>query len=42
VVTRPFLHAERLSFQHPRTGETVTFTSELPDDLRAQLAHLSA
>jgi 23S rRNA pseudouridine1911/1915/1917 synthase len=42
VVTRPFLHAERLSFQHPRTGETVTFNSELPDDLRAQLQHLSA
>lgn len=30
---RPFLHAERLSFDHPRTGERLTFTSPLPADL---------
>jgi 23S rRNA pseudouridine1911/1915/1917 synthase len=34
---RQFLHASRLSFAHPRTGEQMTFTSELPDDLRAAL-----
>lgn len=32
---RPFLHAERLAFEHPATGEVVTFTSELPHDLQA-------
>jgi len=32
-LTRPFLHAERLSFTHPRTGERLTFTSPLPPDL---------
>ena len=30
---RPFLHAEVLGFRHPGTGETVTFSSELPADL---------
>ncbi len=34
---RQFLHASRLSFAHPRTGETMEFTSELPEDLRAAL-----
>jgi 23S rRNA pseudouridine1911/1915/1917 synthase len=34
---RQFLHASRLSFTHPRTGEQLEFTSELPDDLRAAL-----
>ena len=34
---RQFLHASRLSFAHPRTGEHQTFTSELPEDLRAAL-----
>jgi len=32
-VGRMFLHAARLSFRHPVTGETMTFTSELPDPL---------
>ena len=32
-VGRPFLHAERLAFVHPSTGEVVTFTSPLPADL---------
>jgi 23S rRNA pseudouridine1911/1915/1917 synthase len=36
-LTRPFLHAERLAFTHPRTGERLTFTSELPEDLREVL-----
>jgi 23S rRNA pseudouridine1911/1915/1917 synthase len=38
---RPFLHAAELAFVHPRTGDTVTFTSELPDDLRKVLIGLS-
>jgi 23S rRNA pseudouridine1911/1915/1917 synthase len=36
-LTRQFLHASRLSFAHPRTGEQLTFTSDLPEDLRAAL-----
>jgi 23S rRNA pseudouridine1911/1915/1917 synthase len=35
---RQFLHASRLSFTHPRTGEWLEFTSELPVDLVAALA----
>ena len=34
---RQFLHSSRLSFTHPRTGEEMVFTSELPADLRAAL-----
>ncbi|HET9120386.1 MAG TPA: RluA family pseudouridine synthase [Solirubrobacterales bacterium] len=34
---RQFLHASRLEFTHPITGERLTFTSELPDDLEAAL-----
>jgi 23S rRNA pseudouridine1911/1915/1917 synthase len=34
---RQFLHASRLSFTHPRTEERLTFTSELPEDLREAL-----
>lgn len=32
---RPFLHATELGFDHPTTGERLTFHSPLPDDLRA-------
>jgi len=35
---RQFLHASRLEFTHPRTGERLEFTSELPEDLREALA----
>jgi 23S rRNA pseudouridine1911/1915/1917 synthase len=38
---RPFLHAEHLGFDHPLTGEALTFTSPLPDDLAQVLARLS-
>lgn len=38
---RPFLHARRLSFDHPITGERVTAASPLPPDLEAVLAELS-
>ncbi len=35
---RQFLHAHRLRFSHPVTGDEIDVTSELPDDLRAALA----
>ena len=38
---RPFLHAHRLSFDHPATGERVSFESPLPPDLRSALGRLS-
>jgi 23S rRNA pseudouridine1911/1915/1917 synthase len=34
---RQFLHASRLEFRHPRTEELLSFTSELPEDLRGAL-----
>jgi 23S rRNA pseudouridine1911/1915/1917 synthase len=36
-LTRQFLHATRLSFPHPITGEAVDVTSPLPADLRKAL-----
>ena len=35
---RQFLHAARLAFPHPVTGEDLEVTSELPEDLRRALA----
>lgn len=37
---RQFLHAERLCFDHPHTGERLCFESPLPDDLRDTLDRL--
>ncbi|MCU1397044.1 MAG: rluD [Acidimicrobiales bacterium] len=37
---RPFLHAAALEFRHPASGEVLSFTSGLPDDLLAVLAGL--
>jgi 23S rRNA pseudouridine1911/1915/1917 synthase len=34
---RQFLHASRLEFTHPGTEERLSFSSELPQDLRAAL-----
>jgi len=34
---RQFLHAHRLRFVHPRTGEAMSFRSELPADLSTAL-----
>jgi 23S rRNA pseudouridine1911/1915/1917 synthase len=34
---RQFLHAHRLAFDHPASGERVEFTSELPADLETAL-----
>ncbi len=39
---RPFLHAARLSFTHPATGERVEFAAPLPADLQAFLNLLLA
>ncbi len=39
---RPFLHAERLAFRHPVTGEEVAVEAPLPADLRAVLDALRA
>lgn len=38
---RFFLHAEKLAFDHPVTGERMKFTSQLPDDLQDFLELLS-
>ena len=39
-VARPFLHARRLSFVHPGTGDDVAYEAALPADLAAVLASL--
>jgi 23S rRNA pseudouridine1911/1915/1917 synthase len=39
---RQFLHASRLGFRHPGTGEEMEFRSELPDDLRAAVRRAEA
>ena len=39
---RPLLHAWRLAFEHPGTGERVAFESPLPPDLVAVLGRLTA
>jgi len=41
-LTRPFLHAWRLSFAHPVTGERIDVEEPLPDDLQAVLGRLRA
>jgi 23S rRNA pseudouridine1911/1915/1917 synthase len=40
ALDRPFLHAARLSFQHPADGRSLTFEAPLPSDLEAVLARL--
>jgi 23S rRNA pseudouridine1911/1915/1917 synthase len=37
---RPFLHAARLVFKHPRDGRLMEFASELPEDLQRVLDEL--
>jgi 23S rRNA pseudouridine1911/1915/1917 synthase len=37
---RPFLHAARLAFRHPRDGAPLRFEAPLPQDLADVLAHL--
>jgi 23S rRNA pseudouridine1911/1915/1917 synthase len=41
-LTRQWLHAVRLSFEHPTAGREVTFESPYPDDLARALEILSA
>lgn len=41
-LSRQWLHAHRLEFDHPGTGERVAFTSQYPDDLRAALEIIAA
>ncbi|HEY3810221.1 MAG TPA: RluA family pseudouridine synthase [Acidimicrobiales bacterium] len=38
---RPFLHAAVLAFDHPVTGERMSFSSRLPEDLRQVLAEVA-
>ena len=37
---RQALHAERLAFDHPQSGERMAFSAELPEDMKALLAVL--
>ena len=37
ILPRLFLHAHKISFTHPKTGERVEFESKLPDDLKSLL-----
>jgi 23S rRNA pseudouridine1911/1915/1917 synthase len=39
---RQFLHATRLAFDHPATGERIELESPLPPDLAAVLARLAS
>jgi len=39
---RQALHAARLTIPHPRTGEAMTFVSEMPEDMRELVAALRA
>ncbi|WP_089941165.1 hypothetical protein [Candidatus Entotheonella palauensis] len=37
---RQALHARGLPFEHPETGETMTFSAPLPNDLADLMAHI--
>jgi 23S rRNA pseudouridine1911/1915/1917 synthase len=39
---RQFLHAEQLGFVHPKTGEQMRFSAELPPELSDLLKHLKS
>ena len=39
-LTRPFLHAARIEFDHPGDGRRMSFTAALPDDLQSTLTAL--
>ncbi|HET6976880.1 MAG TPA: RluA family pseudouridine synthase [Pyrinomonadaceae bacterium] len=41
-LNRQFLHAEKLGFTHPKTGEWVKFESSLPEELAGLLATLDS
>jgi 23S rRNA pseudouridine1911/1915/1917 synthase len=42
LVDRQMLHAHRLTFCHPVSGEEVTFEAPIPEDMNRLLAHLRA
>jgi len=42
LITRQALHAERLSFPHPRTKEQVDCHAPLPDDIKALISTLKS
>ncbi|MBI4970889.1 MAG: RluA family pseudouridine synthase [Candidatus Omnitrophica bacterium] len=39
-INRQALHAKRLTIQHPRTGKTLTFESDLPEDMKVLIRQL--
>lgn len=41
IIGRHALHAWKLAFSHPRTGERMEFTSPIPDDMKKALNFLS-
>ena len=41
LVARQFLHAYKLTFRLPSNGEQVTFTTSLPEDLKAAMDNIS-
>ena len=41
-LNRHFLHAEKLGFKHPKTGEFVKFESQLPPELEDLLTQINA
>jgi len=40
IVDRQMLHAHRLTFRHPVSGEEVTFVAPIPEDMTRLLKHL--
>jgi 23S rRNA pseudouridine1911/1915/1917 synthase len=40
-ITRPWLHAKQLAFEHPASGERLSFNAEYPADLTRSLEALS-
>jgi 23S rRNA pseudouridine1911/1915/1917 synthase len=42
ILDRHALHARRLKFSHPTTGETIEITAAIPDDMQRVLAELRA
>lgn len=41
LIARPALHAYSLTFRHPESGKSLTFTAPYPDDFRSALNHLT-
>ncbi|MGB0838562.1 MAG: hypothetical protein ACPGXL_00405, partial [Chitinophagales bacterium] len=40
ILGRLSLHAHQLSFNHPTTGERLTFEADMPKDMRVMLKQL--